>query len=222
MKVTTVTMGLVIALAAIVSAQNASSDEQHIRELIAKYDSGERLSAMGTNDRIFWSSIYKRPSVSPAQGEEVPDLRAPISERKPGSQRNQATPSVIEVAKSGDMAYEVSDHIISFEMKDGSKRSVPASLDASVAEGRRPVEDCGTVLISALLRADQALITVPVSGSYSRTHRRLNSPSSARVEGTCADVFGVCDSRTSLSPRRVTPSRHRKRYSIKSSWTFLV
>jgi len=125
MKTTGVAIGLVVALSAIISAQTASSDEQQIRALIAKMDSGQ-AQGTGTKDRIFWSGAYKRPFVSPAQGEEVPSERR-ISERKPGSQRNQTTPIRIEIAKSGELAYEVSDHILSYEMKDGTKISTPSS-----------------------------------------------------------------------------------------------
>src|SRR4029453_675421 len=125
MKTTGVAIGLVLALSAIISAQTAQSDEQQIRALIAKYDSGQ--SGIGTKDRIFWSGAYKRPGISPPRGEEVPSDRR-VSERKPDSQRNQTTPMRIEIAKSGELAYEVSDTIVSFEMKDGKKVSLPGSV----------------------------------------------------------------------------------------------
>jgi hypothetical protein len=126
MRMTVVTIGLAVAVSAVLSAQTTPGDEQQIRALIAKMDAGQ-TQGIGTKDRIFWSAAYKRPVVSPAQGEEVPSDRR-ISERKPESQRNQTTPIRIEIAKSGDLAYEVSDHILSFEMKDGRKVSLPASV----------------------------------------------------------------------------------------------
>jgi ketosteroid isomerase-like protein len=124
MNVTGLTLGLVLAITLVANAQ--TNDEQQIRALIAKMDAGQ-TQGIGTKDRIFWSAAYKRPFVSPEQGEEVPSDRR-ISERKPGSQRNQTSPIRIEIAKSGELAYEVSNHILSFEMKDGRKVSLPASV----------------------------------------------------------------------------------------------
>jgi hypothetical protein len=115
--------GLVLALAAVSNAQ--TSDEQQIRAQIAKFDSGQRLE-VAAKDRIFWSGAYKRPFIRPDQGEEVPDQYN--SERVPGSQRNKTTPVRIEIAKSGDLAYEFSNHVLMFELKDGRKISLPASV----------------------------------------------------------------------------------------------
>ena len=126
MRMPVVTIGLAVALSAVMSAQAGNSDEQEIRALIAKMDLGQ-TQGMATTDRIFWSAAYKRPVVGSGQGEEVPSDRR-VSERVPGSQRNETTPIRIEIAKSGDVAYEVSDHILSFEMKDGQKVSLPASV----------------------------------------------------------------------------------------------
>jgi hypothetical protein len=124
MKTATIGVALVIALAAPVSAQTAQSDEQQIRALIVKLDSGGPGQGLATNDRIFWSGAYKRPFVRPAQGEELPG----VADRKPDSQHNKTTPVRIEVAKSRDLAYEFSDSVLSYEMKDGRKVSTPISI----------------------------------------------------------------------------------------------
>ena len=126
MRTTFVTIGIVIAVAAIPSAQTAPSDEQQIRALIAKINSGE-AKGISTKDSIFWSGAIKRPVIGPQQGEEVPDDTRP-SDRKPGSQRVASTIVRIEVAKSGDLAYEYSDRVLSVEMKDGRKESFPSSV----------------------------------------------------------------------------------------------
>ena len=126
MKVTTVTMGLVIALAAITSTQTASTDDQQIRGLIAKYDTGQR-TGMATKDVVFWSGAYKRPTVGSEQGEEV-SLATDRCQTVSGSQRSKTTVVRIEIAKSGDLAYEFSNSEVSFNLKNGKKESFPNSL----------------------------------------------------------------------------------------------
>jgi ketosteroid isomerase-like protein len=56
----------------------------------------------------------------------VPGPRRP-GERVPGSQRVASTPVRIEVAKSGNLAYEFSDFVLSFETKTGERVSFPGS-----------------------------------------------------------------------------------------------
>jgi hypothetical protein len=126
MRVTTVFVVFVFALLAVISAQTATSDERQIRSLIAKYDSGQR-EGMGTKDRIFWSGAIKRPVIGSQQGEEVPSDRG-LAARVPGSQRNNTTPLRIEIANSGDLAYEFSNSELSFELKDGKKERFPTSV----------------------------------------------------------------------------------------------
>ena len=125
MRLLVLALAFVIAAAAVPAAQTPQSDEQQIRALIAKIDSGQ--TGIGTKDRVFYSAAYKRPFVSPDQGEERPG-ETRLSDRKPDSQRNQTTPIRIEVAKSGELAYEFSNHILNFEMKDGRKRSIPSAV----------------------------------------------------------------------------------------------
>jgi hypothetical protein len=127
MRITALTTALVIVLVAFASAQTAQSDEQQIRALIAKNDAGQSDDSLATKDRIFWSGAYKRPFISPARGEEIPDADR-VSLRKPDSQRITTTPVRIEVAKSGDLAYEFSNGTLSYETKDGRKVSFPNSI----------------------------------------------------------------------------------------------
>jgi len=119
MRAVTATFGVLI-VAVIVQAQGAT-DEQQIRALIAKFDSGQ-AQGMSTADRIFWSGAYKKPVIGSQRPEEIPG-EGQVSARVPGSQRNKTTPVRIEVAKSGDLAYEFSNSELSFELKDGKKES---------------------------------------------------------------------------------------------------
>jgi len=113
-------------LSTLFNAQSPPTDEQQIRALISNYDAGQ-TEGMWTKDRIFWSGAIKRPVIGSQQAEEVPSDRAP-SARKPRSQRNHTTPDRIEIAKSGDMAYEFSNSELSSELKDGQKERFPTSV----------------------------------------------------------------------------------------------
>lgn len=125
MRILVLALVLVIADVSVSAAQTTQSDEQQIRGLIAKYDSGQQ-QGMFASDRVFWSGALKRPIVGSQQGEEVPGDRR-LSERVPGSQRNTTTVRRIEVAKSGDLAYEFSDSVIRYELKDGTKGALQNS-----------------------------------------------------------------------------------------------
>jgi len=126
MNVATVTMGFMIALAALTSAQTTSTDDQQIRALIARYDTGQR-TGMATKDVVFWSGAFKRPTVGSEQGEEVPSDRQ-VSDRVPGSQRSKTTVVRLEIAQSADLAYEFSNSDVSFDLKNGKKESFQNSL----------------------------------------------------------------------------------------------
>ena len=51
-----------------------------------------------------------------------------VSARVPDSQGAKTTVVRIEVAKSGDLAYEFSNSQVSFDLKDGKKQSFPNSV----------------------------------------------------------------------------------------------
>jgi hypothetical protein len=115
---------ILLLIAASPLAQPRGSDEEAIRALIAGQRNGAEIAL--TSDAILWSGAYKRPFVRPGTGEEVPGPRRP-AERVPGSQRVAITPVRIEVAKSGDLAYEFSDFVLSFETKAVEHVSFPGS-----------------------------------------------------------------------------------------------
>jgi hypothetical protein len=125
MRTTTAIVGFAFVMAALIHAQTAQTDEQQIRAVIAKWDAGRR--GLYTTDPVLWSGAYKRPTIGFLEREEIPTERPP-SERVPGTQRYQTTPVRIEVAESGDMAYEFSNTELSFDLKSGKKESFPASF----------------------------------------------------------------------------------------------
>ena len=123
------------SLAFSTAAQSPTADERAIRDLIARYDRGESVALAA--DTIYWTGPFKRPTVGSEEREPLPaDLQpssAPApgatSERVPGSRRRVTTPVRIEIAKSGDLAYEFSNSEIRFDLKDGRQElATPSSV----------------------------------------------------------------------------------------------
>jgi ketosteroid isomerase-like protein len=91
------------------SSADVKAEEAAIRALIA---SDARLSH--TEDEVFWSGAYKRPVV----GSEKPE---PYPESAAGKRRNQkntvTTIDRLEVAASGDMAWEFSHSTLEWDQE---------------------------------------------------------------------------------------------------------
>jgi len=116
---------LIALLVSPAAAQSQGADEKAIREQIAKIEKGE--SGMATSDVIFWSGAYVRPTVGSEKGVPVEgDLS--LDNRAPGSQKTKVTPVRIEVAKSGDLAYEYSDGELSYTLKSGQSVTTKTSI----------------------------------------------------------------------------------------------
>jgi hypothetical protein len=124
MRYCVIAVMVVFLWSAATGAQSRSTDEETIRSIIAKMDQGG--STLMTADHIFWSNAFKRPTIGNERGEEVPGDRA-MSERVPGSARHKTTVVRIEIAGSGDLAYEFSNSELSFDLKDGRHLSFPNS-----------------------------------------------------------------------------------------------
>ena len=118
-------------------AQSQSSDDRAIRDLIARYDQEGRGSVPHTDDTIYWTGDFQRPAVGSQQPVPLPAEERPSaarvpgapSERVPGSRRRVTTPVRIEIAASGDMAYEFSNSEVVFDLRNGERESAtPASV----------------------------------------------------------------------------------------------
>jgi hypothetical protein len=116
-------------------AQSQSPDERAIRDLIARYDQGESVTL--TDDAISWTGEFKRPTVGSQRSEALPADQRPSSarlpgapsQRVPGSRRRVTTPIRIEIAKSGDLAYEFSNSALSFDLENGEREAaIPSSV----------------------------------------------------------------------------------------------
>ena len=116
-------------------AQSQSANERAIRDLIARYDRGESVAS--TDDTIYWAGPFKRPTIGSQEREPLPAAQQPSSARVPGapservpdSRRRVTTPVRIEVATSGDLAYEFSDSEVRFDLKNGEREAAtPASV----------------------------------------------------------------------------------------------
>lgn len=125
---------MALALAAPVAAQSASNraaDERAIRDMITASDRGEPGAISSLPDRIFWSGAYKFPTMSAA--EQAVRIDDPdVQNRVPGSQRSKTTIRRIDVASAGDMAYEFSSVLFTFQIRqpDGSDKEQP--IDTSM------------------------------------------------------------------------------------------
>jgi hypothetical protein len=137
MRVRTPTAAAVLlaSLALAAAAQAPSADERAIRNLIARYDQGESVAR--TDDVILWSGEFKQPTVGSEAREALPadqrpsSARAPgaTSERVPGGRHRVTTPVRIEIATSGDLAYEFSNSELLFDLNNGERE---AALPSSV------------------------------------------------------------------------------------------
>ena len=136
MWIRTLAAAAVLASIAIsAEAQSPSADERAIRDLIARYDKGESVTP--TDDVIFWTGDFKRPTVGSLRGEALPADQRPSSARVPGSpsarvpgaRRRVTTPVRIELAKSGDLAYEFSNSELVFDLQNGERETaIPSSV----------------------------------------------------------------------------------------------
>jgi|1185.fasta_scaffold176693_1 hypothetical protein len=130
-------IAVLASIAISAAAQSQSADEREIRALIARYDVEGESAVPSTADMIYWTGPFKRPTVGAEQRDPLPaDLqpsatRAPNaqSERVPGSRRRVTTPIRLEIAKSGDLAYEYSNSEVRFDLRNGQQEVVtPASV----------------------------------------------------------------------------------------------
>jgi len=97
------------------SPVDLKAEEAAIRALIANPQ-----EVKFTDDRIFWSGAYKRPIVGAEKGE--PFAGAGLGQRK--NQVNHTDVQRIEVASSGDMAYEFSYGKLEYDLEGPSKEHV--------------------------------------------------------------------------------------------------
>lgn len=126
---------ILVSIALSAEAQSQSADERAIRGLIARYDKGESVAR--TDDFIFWSGEFKRPTVGSEAREPLPLERRPSSARAPGApservaggRRRVTTPVRIDIAESGDLAYEFSNSELRFDLKNGDRETaIPSSV----------------------------------------------------------------------------------------------
>jgi ketosteroid isomerase-like protein len=87
-------------------AADAKTEEAAIRAAIASEQ------AKPTDDEIFWSGAYKRPIVASEKGQEFPGHE--ISKRS--NEKHTTDVQRIEVAASGDLAYEFSYGTLDYDL----------------------------------------------------------------------------------------------------------
>jgi hypothetical protein len=92
-----------------------NADEAAIRDLIA-----HPQQIKHTEDSIFWSGAFPRPRVGSQHVEPFPAAQM----GKRNNERDTLSPERIEVAGSGDMAYEFSYGKVEFDLEGQSTRHV--------------------------------------------------------------------------------------------------
>lgn len=102
--------------------QDVKQDAATIRGLITAMDRGERVPVLA--DNVFWSGAYQKPSFGKGEAPRRSNRR----EREPGTDRSATTVVKLEVAKSGEMAWEYSDSEMTFTFKDGRKNTFTRSI----------------------------------------------------------------------------------------------
>ena len=101
------------AFAARVASQTGTaSDEAQIRQLIVK----PQAEIPRTKDFIYWPGPRPRPQIGPADPSEP--TPAAIQQRVPGSFKQVNAVVRLEVAKSGDLAYEFTNFKAEYLLKD--------------------------------------------------------------------------------------------------------
>ncbi len=115
-------LGILLALGlvpAIIAAQdsrvNLTAEEASIRALIAR-----DADVPYVEDRIFWSGAYKRPSV----GSQRAEAFSPTNMSKRKNQKTTIKVERLEVAVSGDMAWEFSYGTLDFDVDESPVRHV--------------------------------------------------------------------------------------------------
>jgi ketosteroid isomerase-like protein len=129
----------VLGVAAL-GAQSGGSDETAIRAAIAELPRAD----LETADSIFFSGALMRPFIR-GQGKPEPSTRGQAV--VPGSDRVETRVRRIEVAASGDMAFEFSDGTINRRVRAADGREQPATFENSTLRVWRKVD--GRWLVAA-------------------------------------------------------------------------
>jgi ketosteroid isomerase-like protein len=124
-KVPLAAVALTLAIAGPAVAQ-VSADEAAIRDAVAQLGKGG--VDLRTRDQVFFSGSYVRPIVT---GENEPELTTRGRRSVPGSDRVTWRVRRIEVASSGDLAYEFSDGTIARRVKRPDGTEEAATLENS-------------------------------------------------------------------------------------------
>jgi ketosteroid isomerase-like protein len=118
--------GVLLALTAAGAAQPSVGEEAAIRAAIAELPRTD----LRTVDSVFFSGAYMRPFIR-GQNESEP-LTALARTIVPGSTKNDIRIRRIDVASSGDMAYEFSDGTVTRRMKRPDRSEEPATFENSM------------------------------------------------------------------------------------------
>jgi ketosteroid isomerase-like protein len=120
LRLTIVCLGLGLCPAFVAgqgSRVDLNAEEAAIRALIEK---GANSRIPFTEDGIFWSGAYKRPTVGSHKAERFPE----DSKEKRKNEKGTVKVERLEVAASGDMAWEFSYGTLEFDLDETPSRHV--------------------------------------------------------------------------------------------------
>jgi ketosteroid isomerase-like protein len=101
-------------------------DEKMIRDAVARLDAENRVER--TEDSIFWSGQFKRPSV---RGQSPAERTSTVEAAKRESTKTKTTIERLEISQSRDMAYEFSTLDLVARELDASRKMADRAFKAS-------------------------------------------------------------------------------------------
>ncbi len=102
-------------------AQNPS-EEQALRSLIERERSGDTSAVRRADTYVFASGLFVRPIMGKPDAEQQKEAASARAERK--NQKITSKTNRLEVAKSGDLAYELGEYVLEFDRPNNEHVSI--------------------------------------------------------------------------------------------------
>lgn len=114
--------------------KNDKTDEQVLREIVQKENEGTRRKL--TEDTILYNATVPRPVI----GREAVTAKAQEVSASHENEKREKQVRRLVVAKSGDLAYEFGDTVISFDTPDKAAHQFYQFIPQSLAQRRRRMD----------------------------------------------------------------------------------
>lgn len=107
---------LLMQFLVLVSMAQNTEEEQVLRSLIEKERNGDATAIKRTNTYVFASGRFVRPIMGKPDEEQVKEDADAVADRK--NQKMTSKTNRLEVAKSGDLAYEFGEYKLEFDRQN--------------------------------------------------------------------------------------------------------